>query len=155
QSASVSASTSPPANSTFGSYTLDPTIIASVARPIVPTTGINYSVTNFGAKGDGVTDDTAAIQTRINPVYNAAGGQVYFPPGTYIVHPTIHIMPNIILQGAGSSQSVIELANHAANFSYLFVAGDGQTPMPHDIAVYDLGFNGNSQNNPVSGTFAT
>jgi hypothetical protein len=37
------------------------------------------NVKNYGAKGDGVTDDTAAIQAAIN-----AGGTTYFPPGDYL-----------------------------------------------------------------------
>lgn len=41
--------------------------------------GIFVSVTNYGATGDGVTDDTAAIQQCINENDN-----VYFPAGTYI-----------------------------------------------------------------------
>lgn len=43
------------------------------------------SVRAFGATGDGITDDTAAIQAAIN----AAGGTVYFPSGIYAISATL------------------------------------------------------------------
>lgn len=44
-----------------------------------------YNVKDYGAMGDGVTDDTISIQTTINIVDSAGGGVVYFPNGVYIV----------------------------------------------------------------------
>ncbi|MFO0476592.1 MAG: glycosyl hydrolase family 28-related protein [Alphaproteobacteria bacterium] len=41
------------------------------------------SVKDFGATGDGVTNDTTAIDNAIAAVNSAGGGVVYFPPGTY------------------------------------------------------------------------
>ena len=40
----------------------------------------------YGAKGDGVTDDTAAIQRAVNAVAGT-GGTVMIPDGTYMVNP--------------------------------------------------------------------
>jgi hypothetical protein len=47
------------------------------------------SVKDFGAVGDGVTDDTAAIQAAIDAVFAANGGTVFFPSGVYISNPLI------------------------------------------------------------------
>jgi hypothetical protein len=41
------------------------------------------SVLDFGAKGDGVADDTAAISDAIAYMAKAGGGTLYFPSGTY------------------------------------------------------------------------
>ena len=45
------------------------------------------SVRDFGAKGDGKTDDTAAIEAAVK----AAAGEVYFPKGDYRISQTIRI----------------------------------------------------------------
>ena len=57
------------------------------------------NVKNYGAKGDGTTDDTSAIQAAIN-----AGSQVYFPVGTYIVNQlNITNAKAMILWGYGAT----------------------------------------------------
>lgn len=48
------------------------------------------SVKEFGAAGDGVTDDTQAIQAALNAI-KSSGGEVYFPAGTYKVTSSIVI----------------------------------------------------------------
>ena len=52
-----------------------------VTLPAPPGPGTIVDVTQYGAAGDGATDDTAAIQAAIDAV-PAAGGTVMFPPGT-------------------------------------------------------------------------
>jgi len=44
-----------------------------------------YNVKDYGALGDGTTDDTEAIQETINTVFANGGGVVYFPIGIYII----------------------------------------------------------------------
>lgn len=43
-----------------------------------------YDIRSFGAKGDGITLDTKAINDAIDAAANAGGGTVYFPAGTYL-----------------------------------------------------------------------
>lgn len=48
-------------------------------------TGHAADVRSFGAAGDGINDDTAAIQTAIDEASQAGGGTVFFPAGDYLV----------------------------------------------------------------------
>ncbi len=64
-----------------------------------------YTVTEYGAKGDGTTDDTAAIQACVNACVTAGGGVVYLPPGTYAVSSTITVPQNSYTV-AGSSPAI-------------------------------------------------
>src|SRR3989442_954350 len=61
------------------------------------TNGETVNVKEFGAKGDGTTDDTSAIQSAINAL--GFSGKVYFPRGSYRITSTIVIgattSPNI------------------------------------------------------------
>lgn len=57
--------------------------LASAANTSVPTDQEWLTVKDFGAVGDGVADDTAAINRAITE--SAIGGAVLFPPGTYKV----------------------------------------------------------------------
>ena len=56
----------------------------------------------FGAKGDGVTDDTAAIQAAINAAGQSSNA-VFLAPATYVCGPLVYV-PNMRgLRGVGSS----------------------------------------------------
>jgi polygalacturonase len=56
-----------------------------------------YDVRAFGARGDGTTPDTAAINKAIEAAAAAGGGTVNFPAGTYI-SVSIRLRSNITLQ---------------------------------------------------------
>ncbi|MFL9484008.1 glycoside hydrolase family 28 protein [Chitinophagaceae bacterium LWZ2-11] len=61
-----------------------------------------YNIKDYGAKGDGVTIETDAINKTIDAAAKAGGGTVYFPAGNYLSF-TIHLQSNISLyldQGA-------------------------------------------------------
>jgi hypothetical protein len=64
------------------------------------------NVKDYGAKGDGVTDDTAAIQRALN-----IGGSIFFPPGTYIVD-TVSVKANTKIFGAGKGISILKYATN-------------------------------------------
>jgi len=49
------------------------------------------SVKDFGAVGDGVTDDTAAIQAAIDTVLGASVRAIYFPAGNYRITSTVRL----------------------------------------------------------------
>lgn len=64
------------------------TIAAFRTRSLSSEAPIN--VKDFGAVGDGLTDDTAAIQTAIDAAWAKwVGGSVYFPSGVYVVSALI------------------------------------------------------------------
>lgn len=44
-----------------------------------------YNVKDYGAVGNGITDDTVAIQLTINTCFDEGGGIVYLPKGVYII----------------------------------------------------------------------
>lgn len=56
----------------------------------------------FEAKGDGIADDTAAIQKAVDFVYKRGGGVINFPAGTYLV-TSVNIREGITYQGYGAT----------------------------------------------------
>ena len=70
----------------------------------------SVSVKDFGATGDGVTDDTVAIQAAID-AYTSGQISIYFPSGTYKVTNTITIAQDRTnLFGDGQQATVIQFS---------------------------------------------
>lgn len=81
---------------------------------------------NGTAKGDGVTDDTGALQTAIDTVAANGGGVVYFPAGTYLTHaPLVVSSSGIVLLGAGP----IATQGGGGSGSGRFVPGSDKPPI--------------------------
>ena len=60
------------------------------------------SVKDFGAKGDGLTDDTLAIQQALT-----ASNSIYLPEGTYLISGVITIAASQTLRGAGQTSVLL------------------------------------------------
>ncbi len=78
-----------------------------------------FNIQDFGATGNGSTDDTVAIQKALDAAEAAGGGTVVIPAGTYMVSGTgvaaegaLHVGSNIKIVGMSSSDTVIKLADH-------------------------------------------
>jgi hypothetical protein len=61
-----------------------------------------FSVKDFGAIGDGVANDTDAIQAALD---QNSGGSVFLPAGTYLISDTLYIPPATALYGEGSGDN--------------------------------------------------
>jgi len=59
------------------------------------------------AKGDGITNDSKAIQSAIDYAANSGGGVIFFPRGTYLVYE-IKLPHNVTLMGEGRDFSILK-----------------------------------------------
>ena len=57
----------------------------------------------FGAKGDGATDDSAAVQSALNAAYSSSGKSVIFQSGNYVVNSVVDLKNRISIFGAGKN----------------------------------------------------
>lgn len=89
-----------------GRYQLDAT--GSVQRTIKDRLEDYVSVKDFGAVGDGVTNDTAAIQAGIDAMEAAGGARLHFPAGTYLCSTLWIDDDNIHLYGDGVGRTIIK-----------------------------------------------
>ena len=92
----------------------------SVARTVESKFKDSISVKDFGAVGDGSTDDTTKIQAALT----AASGSknVYLPAGTYIVSTTIYIPSNTYFVGDGKN-SVIKMVSSQGRNTTVVMTG--------------------------------
>jgi len=78
------------------------------------------SVKDFGAKGDNLTDDTAAINRALYELFcrevnSEVRRSLYFPAGTYKITGTIKIPSYAKLFGEGMNSSIIKMDNDPAS----------------------------------------
>ena len=101
------------------------------------------NVKDFGAKGDGATDDTEAFQKAINASYT--GESLFVPPGQYLISKTLNIKnAGFTMYGGNSRDSkliVSENFNNGIEFSPVIkIAMDNESDAIDKVNIHDLGF---------------
>lgn len=86
--------------------------------------GYSSSPQTFGAVGDGVANDTVAVQAAINAAGAAGGGVVYFPEGTYLVSTLTMSSPNVRLIGSGIRSTIIKKSASTATTQAILITAN-------------------------------
>jgi hypothetical protein len=112
------------------------------AIPALPPTTEWVNVHTLGVKGDGETDDTAAIQKAIG-----AHRVLYFPSGHYLVKDTLNLKPDTVLIGLHPTMTQFVLLDGTAGFQgvgapkALISAPAGGTNMVSGFGIFTGGIN--------------
>lgn len=96
-------SPSQPGFATGTARLLDDTSSAAWASVTGRLEKISFNVRDYGAVGDGVTDDTPAVTTALEAVRDAGGGTLVFPPGTYLMVDWARVYSDTVISGHGAT----------------------------------------------------
>jgi hypothetical protein len=125
------------ANGTAGLFTLDPTDEASAddgATVIIDGLGRRWKrnylgpiqVEWFGAVGDGITDNTAAIRAAVNVAQSVAGGSLSFGPGTFKITSDIPVATWTDGIISGVSRGLSTIRQYTDNTPFFRFTAEGQ-----------------------------
>ncbi len=110
---------------------------------------------DFGAVGNGVADDTAAVQAAVTYLQGVGDGTLFYPPGTYLCTPTanpaVSVSGNgIRMVGSGEGASTIKKNGNGVLFSFTGTTSpsSGATHV-RNCSVENLSFNGNGMTGSV------
>lgn len=87
------------------------TPVAMLSTAVADMLGTTFNVKSFGATGDGVTDDTAAIQAAIDAANAAKGGTVFVPAGVYLITDSLVLYSQVQLVGVSPEWNVVDDGN--------------------------------------------
>ena len=132
-----------------------PMTLGVVAPPAA--NGPVFNVLNYGAIGNGTTDDTLAFQTAINQTYDYPSSTVYVPAGNYVISQ-IFMRPGVTLIGDGAGKTNIlesPTSNAASTYTMVWGAQNSQienlTLNDNNTSLHDLFYGRIMQNLHFSG----
>jgi hypothetical protein len=129
-------------------YINNGTLIGTASYALNAKSNNVYNVKDYGAVGDGTTNDTTAIQTAINAVKVAGFGTVYFPDGTFVITGSLTIPSNpqcdISLEGEGSNITIIKQTSNANAIYFDMNDGSGWAN-DYQVAIKSLAFKTSGQ----------
>jgi hypothetical protein len=127
-------------------------------------TGTYTNVKDFGATGDGSTNDTVAIQAAIDSL-SATGGVLYFPFGTYKIARTVGTNDHWGLKVTGSNITIIgdgvsfsrfnsDISTYALAYPLLFIGtpDSNVAAATQNVRVTGVTFVGNDTRHAISGS---
>lgn len=138
-----------------GGYTVvtGPTASSPISRTIQGKIDDFASVKDFGATGDGTTDDTVAINRALFQLFcretnSQTRRSLFFPAGTYLITSPIKVPTYAKLYGEGPNSTTIKLSS-GSSASYVMQTadslqqtganlGDGSATLPRDIEIESL-----------------
>lgn len=100
--------------------------------------GAYINVKDFGAKGDGSTNDTAAINRAMLSLHATRGGILFFPAGIYRIDALTISKPNVHLVGEGRQASVLSLIG-SDEAALTFTPEDLTAGMLGNCGIRDIG----------------
>jgi hypothetical protein len=104
------------------------------------------SVKDFGAVGNGVTDDSTAFTNTLNAVIDAGGGTIYIPQGTYVIdldwstQVIAQDYGQIIIQGSGIASTLLLGKTGSTALLTINRGGSGDNYLGSQMVFRDLEF---------------
>jgi hypothetical protein len=108
-------------------------------------TGAMINVRDYGAKGDGTTNDTAAIQAAITAATANGQSTLYIPTGTYIVKSQLNVSQCSVM-GDGVYASIIKAGSGFTGTNLMYVGSLAQ-----NLVYQDFQLDGNTGTASVKG----